>query len=240
MIVSNNKNKRIVIAVIDSGIDTKVLDLKHYVIKSTGFRVDIDGYIIEDNEMKISNEHGTAIALIIKHLCTNIELISINILNQSLATDGRILLYALEKALQLNPDIIHLSLGTTKWKYSFPLKKIVKQANNNNILIVSSAHNNGLRSYPAYLNGVIGVKALNYGIKNKLLFSKNFFYATYTPTDIPGIEQLANKNHEGTSMSAAFVTGYIASLKSQMYCKNNEVVKRYLIELANKKINLIC
>ena len=83
-----------VIAVIDSGIDLRKADLGKFVKKSTGFSVK-EGYIAEDKGRPIKSEHATAISLIIKEIAKNVEFISINILNERLATDFRVLLYVL-------------------------------------------------------------------------------------------------------------------------------------------------
>jgi hypothetical protein len=179
---------------------------------STGFRVNENGYIIEDAGMPPRHEHGTAIALIIRQIYPDVRFDSINILDDSLATDGRILLTAIEHAIALRPDIIHLSLGTTKWRYILPLKRMVKDAHDHNIILVSAAHNHGLRSYPAYLKGVIGVKAERLWV-SQYMYKKPFFYASCTAQGIRGIEALHNGGSAaGSSMAAAYLAGYAASV----------------------------
>lgn len=167
--------------------------------------------------------------MIVRHICENIQLISLNILNERLSTDGRILVHALEKALLYKPDIINLSLGTTKWRYKFKLKEIVEKAAKNDTIIVAAAHNEGRVSYPAYLNGVLGVKASHPTDLSIIYYKNNFFYA---PSGVDGIKDIneicIGGNIKGTSMSAAYITGYIARMKySNRLLKASEIINYF-------------
>ncbi len=224
--------KPIVVAVVDSGIDTGKSELNNYVTKCTGFSVNPEGCIVEDQTADIKHPHGTAIAMIIKHLCQNIEFISVNILNERLTADGRILLYALEQVLKYQPDIIHLSLGVTKWKYKLPLGRIVKKAMKSNIHIVAAANNKGIRSYPAYLKGVIGVKGGSFKDKSEFYYKDKFFYAPPDTENIPGMEAYKCRCMRGTSMSAAYMTGHIANLLTAKTSLSHEALKELLIAQA--------
>jgi hypothetical protein len=67
--------------------------------------VNDEGYIVEDKSLKPRHEHGTAISMIIRDICENVEFISVNILNERLTTDGRVLIHAFREALSYKPDI---------------------------------------------------------------------------------------------------------------------------------------
>jgi subtilisin family serine protease len=231
--IENNKNK-IVIAVIDSGIVTSVSDLQNYVIKSTGYRVNSEGFISELPDIKPNGLHGTAVALIIRDICKNVKLISINILNERMATDSRIMIYAMNEVLKFNPDIIHMSLGTTNWRYRSYLKKIVSMANEKNIIIVAACNNSGFWSYPASINGVIGVKSAKTNTIRKNIYykKKKFYYAPYTMQDIYGVDALLESGKMmGTSMAAAYITGHIANIKSN---ENPNCINEIVKSLNNK------
>lgn len=208
-------DKPIRIVVIDSGIDTSIPELAQIVPISTGFYINDIGHVVQQKEMQPSHEHATVIALIIKHLCDSIELISINILNERLKTNGKVLTYAFEHALAYNPNIINLSLGTTSLRYKLPLWWLVKKAAKQNTIVVSAAENSGRICYPAYIKGVVGVK----GDKNEenagIRYEDGFFYAPSHIDRIKGIEHLIKMTERsGTSISAAYITGYIASILS--------------------------
>ncbi|NJK97843.1 MAG: S8 family serine peptidase [Bacteroidales bacterium] len=173
---SAERIKKVLIVVIDSGIDTSVSDLNNYVFKSTGYRVNEEGYIAEFPEIKNSEIHGSAISLIIREYCKNVELISINILNEKLTTDSRVMIYAMNEALKLNPHIIHMSMGTTKRKYRKYIQEIVTEAKEKNIMVVAACNNMGFKSYPAFIDGVIGVKSVKCSeTTNSSFYKKNRF-----------------------------------------------------------------
>lgn len=206
-----------------------------YVKKSTGIKINDEGYIIEDDSMKPAHEHGTAIALSIRHICESIELTSINILNETLSADGRVLICAFQQALLDNPDIIHLSLGTTKWMYKFPLKKIVKEASQIGSIVVSAANNYGIRSYPSCIKGVVGVKGCKMHDYMKVGYKDGFFYAQFDVKKIRGIDELASGSYvSGNSMAAGYITGHIASLKYSNNTHNNAEIIELLKSLAQR------
>jgi len=197
-------------------------NLNECVIQSTGFGVNSEGYIEENSTLPVRNLHGTIVAEIIRHICSDVEFISVNILDEDLSSDGRILAYSLSRVFDYKPDIIHMSLGTVKKRYIFPLRKIVKEAKKLNITMVAAAENLGRVSYPAYLKGVIGVKADRFDDCMQYSYNQGFFYA---PAGIDGIESLqslqeisALGNIRGTSLSAAYISGHLARLLKD---KNN-------------------
>lgn len=197
-----------------------------YVKKSTGIRINDSGYIIQDDCMKPTHEHGTAIALTIRHICEDVEIISINILNERLSADGRVLLCAFQKALSYKPDIIHMSLGTTRWIYKYQLRKLVKKASKLSVIVVSAADNYGTKSYPAYLKGVAGVKGCKMSDYMKVKFRNGFFYAPFDIHNIRGINELDLGGYmSGNSMAAGYITGHIATLK---YTFNNAEIIKFL------------
>ncbi len=207
--------KAVTVAIIDCGINTSVSDLNKYVIKSTGFHMVENGIIIEDHKMDVKNEHGTLIALIIRDLYPDVKLISINILNEKLVTDGSVLLYAMNEAISYKPDIIHLSLGTRKWRYIWPLRKLVKKSLKNNIAVVAASDNRGRRSYPAFLKKCIGVRVSSISNnKNHYYYKDKFFFAPFNGERINGVEELSCRSAGGTSIAAAYITGHLARIKS--------------------------
>lgn len=214
--------RNIRVALIDSGINTNVSDLHKYTKEGFGLSLNIKGQITEKTK-QIRNEHGTAISLIIRYFCEEVQLIDINILDDDLTTDGRILLHAISKAIELNPDIIHLSLGTTRFRYKLRLQRLVNAARKKNITIIAAAHNYGLKCYPANLKGVILVKS-NKDSSKYLKVTKGIFYAPSYIIKMPGADDLRNPNIEGTSISAAYVTGILAKRKldSNMFLINEE------------------
>ncbi len=227
-LVDENRQK-VRVVVIDSGIDSSVSTLKHNIIKSTGFWVNSVGLIGEVSNKQINSLHGTSVALVIKDICNNVEFVSFNILNERLKTDSRIMIYAMNEALREKPNIIHLSLGTSNWRYYFYIKKIVNEAKKNNIIIVAAYNNKGIfPSYPASIRGVVGVKSLfNNSGKNFFYYKYGRYYAPNSLNEIEGSSELINAVEiKGTSISAAYITGHIANVIFNQDIHNyNDILK---------------
>lgn len=199
----------VVIAIIDSGIDNTVNQLGNHIIDSIGFDFSNNGDKIEmHTNITHRHPHGTRVATIIKNSFSNVKFIDINILDENLSSDGRILIRAFNQAISYKPDIIHMSLGTNKWRYKHQLKKSVLNAIDNKIIVVSAADNSGAKSYPAYLNNVIGVK--DSMMAKTMYYSDDFFYApgnTYIKNSLNKKEMV-----RANSFAAAYITGEIAKL----------------------------
>ncbi len=206
-------HKKTVVALIDSGINTELSGLQQNIKKSFSLHIDNMGYIVAEENASYVGEHGTAVAMIIKHFCPDVQFISINIFQNSLFSDGRIMLCAIERAIEMKPDIIHMSLGTTKYRYKFQLNKLVKRAIKNNIIIVSATNNDGIKSYPADLKEVVGVKGSHSLDTEQCLYKDNFFYAPFGVKGIKDIDRLSLNGACGTSMSAGYITGHLVAIK---------------------------
>lgn len=229
--MNNNCIKKPVrIFVVDSGINKNISDLNQYVTHSTGFGINKDSYITEDNTREVKNMHGTAISLIIRDIFNKVELTSVNILNENLKTDARILIYSLCWCLENKPDIIHLSLGTRSFFYSFALRKIIKEAHKNNILVVAAHDNLQGISYPAHLKGVFGVKGVEELTKNEFSYKKKVWLAPIGIDGIAGANELSISpdNIIGNSMAAAYITGHIAKIVYETGTKNFKSISQIL------------
>ncbi|OKP85612.1 S8 family serine peptidase [Paenibacillus sp. P32E] len=216
MINKDNDRKNIIISIIDSGIDINKLNLDCYVLESINYWINERGHVNFEYFNKCSNDHGTIIALVIKYMHENVRFISHNILDENLKSDGRILISALEHAIEDNPDIIHMSLGTNKIRYYMPLKKLIRKAKKKGIIIVSAASNTGNISFPSIFKGVVSVKgdgAINF---SEYEYRMGYFVASNNVVHIPNINHINNYEYYiGTSMAAAYITGQIAKIKSK-------------------------
>lgn len=213
------------IVVLDSGIDIDKGGLKEHVKESLHYRIDNNGILLEKKDFSHSSDHGTVIAMAIKHIIPNIEFISMNILNEDLSSDGRILLHAFKKAIEYKPDIIHMSLGTKSFRYAKPLKKLAREAQEHKIFVVAAANNNRIKSLPARLKDVIGVLgSSNLHPENYCFFNK-YFYACDNVHEVKEIEEIDNyENLIGSSIAAAFISGHIAKLISRKNVRHNEII----------------
>ena len=146
------------VAVIDSGIDPT-----HPKIKSVAGGVDLSidshGQIILGTDCTDRAGHGTACAGIIQRKALEAELYSIRIFDESLGTDGRALIAALQWAVEHKMDVVNLSLGTTEVAFREALAEVGRQADEAGTILVAAEHNEGVESYPSVLPETIGVTA---------------------------------------------------------------------------------
>ena len=224
-----NCKKKVSVIIIDSGIETSVSDVGNYVIASTGYRVNPEGFISEFPDIKPNGIHGTSMALIIRDICKNVQLTSINILDERMSTDSRIMIYAMNEAIKLEPDIIHMSLATTRWRYKGYMKEIVNMAIKKNITIVAACNNNGFWAYPANIKGVIRVKSSKECTKYQFYKKGSVYYAPFTMKGIEGANEFFINKMVGTSTAAAYISGHVANI----IC--NEDKKTEILNLLNKK-----
>jgi hypothetical protein len=230
--------KKIRIAIIDSGIDNKIANLNKNIIYSAEYRIIENGNIVEKESANVTHPHGTAIALIIRQIMSNVEFISINILNERLLSDGRILIKAIERLHWHKPDIIHMSLGTTKVRYKLKLQSIVNRYLKSNIAIVASCNNNLLsKAYPANLKGVVKVKgSMKLCNAEQFYYYRNYFYAPYESENIPEINLLNINGVGGNSTAAAYITGHLARYIYNNGLQSNSILK--LITNFKKKYSM--
>jgi hypothetical protein len=229
-----NKQEKIRIVVVDSGIDSEDDFLRDSIKDEIGYILMPDTGIMEERKPPITNMHGTLVAKTIKYTCRDVEFVSINILNENLSSDGRVLIKALQRAADFKPRIVHLSLGTTKLKYWYPLKKITTALNKNNIVVVSAASNEGSVSYPAYFSNVVGAKGIDSKENTIFYYEDKFFYSSlYLPSQL----RESNKKYNyirGNSIAAAYITGHISNSMLQQNTKDN---KSILENFKSKSLN---
>lgn len=221
---------------IDNGIDCKVASLNEVVLEAFSYKID-DGYIVNEKTTNSpKNMHGTIISNIIFSLCSEVQIYDFKILDENLQTDGRILIRAIEDAIKLNPDIIHLSLGTTNRCYEKELKKLVERAKEKDILIVAASSNCGELTFPASIKEVVAVKSIVGS--NKYGFFNGYCLAPYSVFKENRIfHDGVCLNLTGNSVAAAYVSGQLAEIINVNDVGTNyECVSSYVehIELKEK------
>ena len=146
------------VAVVDSGIDPL-----HPRISSVEGGVDLsldgDGAVRRGVAITDRAGHGTACAGIIRKKAPAAELYSIRIFDETLSTDGRLLVAAIRWAVEEEMHVVNLSLGTTDASLRDELAAACWEAVSVGVVLVAAQHNEGLDSYPAILPSTIGVKA---------------------------------------------------------------------------------
>lgn len=233
------------VAIIDSGIDERYAVCKLNVVQSLTVSISEDDETKEFTGSKCKNPHGTIIADVITQINSNVEIIDINILNEKLETNGYVLLRAIEKAIDLKPDVINLSLGTNSLRYTFSMMKQIKRAIRNNILMVAAYDNNNRITFPATFRDVIGVKkisSLSSSSDNFLwyLYQKDIYYAPGENYYIHELNDCKSKYiMSGNSISTAYITGELTVLKDRYKeLSMKEIIAKFKCNILSKeKIN---
>jgi len=101
--------------------------------------------------------HGTACAGIIRAIAPDCEIHSVRVLGAGYTGSGQVLLGGLRWAIEQEFDVINMSLSTTKRQFAEVLHDLADKAYFNRTILVASAHNMPVESYPWRFSSVISV-----------------------------------------------------------------------------------
>lgn len=229
----NNRTKEIVVAILDTGIDSNHEDLKDKVIAEINLT---DSHTVND-----LNGHGTHIAGIICAAANNgvgitgivpeCKLLNVKVADDDGFCQAAIVAQGIVWAIDNGAKVINISLEIRN--PSIDLEKAVNYAWEHGALIISAAGNQGNSSavYPAYYENSIAVA----GIKpdNSLAPLSNF--GDWVDVAAPGYNiysSLPGNQYgyeTGTSFATAYVSGFAAFLLNVVSdtngdgCLNDEV-----------------
>ena len=144
------------VCVVDSGVDRD-----HPLVRSLAgaFAVSVEGGEVEvsdDAEGDVCG-HGTACAGIIRSLAPDCELVSMRVLGSGFSGSGPVLLEGLRWAVEQGFDLVNLSLSTTKRELATVLHELADTAYFRRTVLVASAHNMPVESFPWRFSSVISV-----------------------------------------------------------------------------------
>ncbi|HET9437514.1 MAG TPA: S8 family serine peptidase [Gaiellaceae bacterium] len=149
--------KGVRVCILDSGVDGShplVGGLESAVAISPG---EDDAVIAsEDAEGDVSG-HGTACAGIVRRLAPEASISSVRVLGANFTGSGGVLLGGLRYAIEQGFDVINMSLSTTKKPFASVLHELADSAYFKRTVLVASAHNMPVESYPWRFSSVISV-----------------------------------------------------------------------------------
>ncbi|MDM5286907.1 S8 family peptidase [Peribacillus frigoritolerans] len=233
---------KVVVAVLDSGINQNHTELKGIVKKSFNA-------LNNSNDLSDNFGHGTAIAGLIASknddsigVSKNVVIYSVKVIQDNGEVNVSDFIGGLRWAIDENVDVINISLGFNTG--SKELKDIVDEAVNSGIIIVASSGNtNGLNAqYPARFENVISI-----GVVNEQLLPTKLSAIGKIDFVAPGTNLISLDNHgeysqfNGSSFSTALVSGVIVENLYNLDIKKgkntfSEVM--YLLKKNSKGINL--
>lgn len=101
--------------------------------------------------------HGTACASVIRLIAPAVSLTSVRVLTDAAYGSGAALLAGLSWAIDQGFDVINMSLSTTKTQFCATLRELADRAYFRRSVLVASAHNMPVQSFPWQFASVISV-----------------------------------------------------------------------------------
>jgi len=203
------------IAIIDDGVYDEYVkgNVSHYSIENKKI-VEAVGL----SERKIT--HGSICANIVSNIVLDVEIVDINIFQSKRACVKDAIL-ALEWCSENSVNVVNMSFGTLNyWDYKI-LKEQVEKMVSEGCYIVAAFNNYGIKSYPAALEKVFGVRADQGGglrsgeftfIKSRGLRKENCVVACWD-LDISMKDELAYKiSSRSNSFVAPVITAEVATI----------------------------
>ena len=145
------------VCVVDSGIEHEH-PLVGSVERAVVVRQRRDGeFGVEDDSEGDLCGHGTACASIIRSIAPECRLSSVRVLGAGFTGSGPALLEGLRWAVAKGYDVINLSLSTTKRDFAVVLHELADSAYFQRTMLIASAHNMPVESYPWRFASVLSV-----------------------------------------------------------------------------------
>ena len=101
--------------------------------------------------------HGSACAAIVRALAPECRLHSVRVLGSGNTGTGDLILAGLEYAIEQGFNVVNMSLSTTKRRFAELLHELADDAYFQGTVLVASAHNMPVESYPWRFSSVISV-----------------------------------------------------------------------------------
>lgn len=101
--------------------------------------------------------HGTACAGIIRSLAAECDIYSVRVLGERYRSSGDAFVHGLRWAIRQGYQVISLSLSTTRSQFRQTLHTIADEAYFHNVMLVASAHNSAIESFPWRFASVVSV-----------------------------------------------------------------------------------
>ncbi len=204
------------VCILDSGVD-RAHPLVGTVEQSVAVLAVADVLEVVDDEEGDLCGHGTACAGIVRQLAPACSLHSVRVLGEGYTGSGDVLLAGLRWAIAQGFDVINLSLSTSKRDFALDLHELVDGAYFERSIVVASAHNLRVESFPWRFSAVISVGSHEDADPRRLYFNPQAppeFFARGLDVEVAWLGG-ARMRTTGNSFATAHVSGLCALLRAK-------------------------
>ncbi len=205
------------VCILDSGVEAGH-PLVGEVQSAVAIVLDEDGNpVAQPDELGDECGHGTACAGIVRAIAPDCELHSVRVLGSGYTGSGPVLLGGLRWAVEQGFDVVNMSLSTTKSKFAGVLHELADSAYFKRSVLVASAHNMPVESYPWRFSSVISVGS--HELDDPLAFFANpdppvEFFARGVDVDVPWLGG-GSIRATGNSFATPHLAGICALIRSK-------------------------
>ncbi|MCX4993670.1 S8 family serine peptidase [Streptomyces sp. NBC_00568] len=176
-----------------------------------------EGIRVEETDTGDSCGHGTACAGIIRRTAPDCELYSLRVLGERFSGTGDILLAALRWAITQGFDVVNMSLSTTRPRFIEELHALADDAYFGRTVLVASAHNSLVESFPWRFSSVISVGSHQEEDPELYLYNPSppvEFFAPGQNVTVPWLGGGTIRT-TGNSFATPYITGLCARILSK-------------------------
>jgi subtilisin len=161
--------------------------------------------------------HGTACASVVRSVAPDCEIHSIRVLGHGLAGSGEALLAGLRWAVAQGFDVINMSISTTRRKFVDTLRTLADDAYFHKSVLVASAHNLPVESFPWRFSSVVSVGSHDTGDPGQFFYNPSppvefFAHGVNVEVAWPGG---GTRRCTGNSFATPHIAGYCALILSK-------------------------
>lgn len=172
---------------------------------------------VEEVEAGDKFGHGTACAGIVRQLAPGCRIHSVRVLGDRGGGTGRALIAGLGWAVRHGFRVINLSLSTARPEFNQALRELADDAYFGGSVVVASAHNSQIESFPWRFSSVISVGSHADSDPDRVLYNPNppvEFFARGQAVPVAGLNAGVSRN-SGNSFATPHVAGRCALILSK-------------------------